>query len=60
MNEFEKLEALVAEARTDASAFYEKGNKAAGTRLRVKLKGIKTQANEIRANVTDIKKADKE
>lgn len=59
MDEFLKLEALIADARPDAVSFYEKGNKAAGTRLRVKLQGIKVQANEIRANVQDIKNADK-
>lgn len=41
MSAFIKLKELVAATEADATAFYEKGNKAAGTRLRKALQEIK-------------------
>jgi hypothetical protein len=41
MSAFKKLKELVAAAVADATAFYEKGNKAAGTRLRKSIPGNK-------------------
>ncbi|HBH25102.1 MAG TPA: histone H1 [Cytophagales bacterium] len=55
MELFEQLENVVAEAKKDAEAFYGKGNKAAGTRLRKAMMDIKNLAGDIRKNVTDIK-----
>lgn len=60
MEKFEELENAVRDARDEAEKFYNKGVKAAGTRLRVKLQQVKSLANDIRANVSDIKNADKD
>lgn len=42
MKKFEELNTLVATLEKDAAAFYEKNNKAAGTRLRGALQNAKT------------------
>jgi hypothetical protein len=55
MELFEKLEAVVAEARNDAEKFYGKGNKAAGTRLRKAMQDLKGLAQEIRVEVQNSK-----
>ena len=55
MKKFEELKALVATAEKDATAFYDKGNKAAGTRLRGALQQLKVLATTIRKEVTDQK-----
>jgi archaellum component FlaC len=55
MKKFEELKDLVASAENDAKAFYDKGNKAAGTRLRNALQQIKVAATDIRKEVTEIK-----
>lgn len=52
MSAFTKLKELVAATEADATAFYEKGNKAAGTRLRKALQEIKVLAQEGRNEVT--------
>ena len=52
MDEYEKLKRLVAEAEGD----YQKaigGNKAAGTRVRKSMQGIKDQAQAIRVRVLE-------
>ena len=55
MELFTKLEALLVSAKVDAEAFYTKGNKAAGTRLRVAMLEVKKTAHEIRQEVSGIK-----
>ena len=55
MSSFAKLKDLVASTETDAVAFHEKGNKAAGTRLRKALQEIKVLAQAARAEVTELK-----
>nr|WP_121271790.1 histone H1 [Pedobacter schmidteae] len=55
MSAFDKLKELVAVAEADAAAFYTKGNKAAGTRLRKAFQDIKVAAQEGRAEVTELK-----
>lgn len=55
MEKFNELKELLASAEQDAVAFYEKGNKAAGTRLRNALQQTKNLAQDIRNNVTEIK-----
>jgi len=55
MSAFAKLKELVAAAEADATAFYTKGNKAAGTRLRKAFQEIKTTAQQGRAEVTELK-----
>ncbi|GGI23353.1 MULTISPECIES: histone H1 [Pedobacter] len=52
MSAFTKLKELVAATEADATAFYEKGNKAAGTRLRKAFQEIKVLAQEGRNEVT--------
>ena len=55
MNKFNELKALVAKAEQDAASFYEKGNKAAGTRLRNSMQQVKVAASDIRKEVTEKK-----
>jgi len=57
MSAIAKLKDLVGSAEIDAAKFYEKGNSAAGTRLRKALQEIKVTAQEIRQDVTTKKKA---
>lgn len=52
METFQKLKELVLSAENDANAFFEKGNKAAGTRLRNALQQTKALAQDIRNEVT--------
>jgi hypothetical protein len=51
MEKINALKELVATAEKDAGAFYDKGNKAAGTRLRNALQLIKVLATNIRKDV---------
>jgi hypothetical protein len=51
MKKFEELTSV----ENDAKAFYDKGNKAAGTRLRNALQQIKVTSTDIRKEVTEIK-----
>lgn len=55
MNSFEKLKELIGATEADATAFYEKGNKAAGTRLRKAYMEIKNLASAGRNEVTELK-----
>jgi len=55
MEKFTKLKELVASMEVDADKFYTKGSGAAGTRVRKALQEIKTLAQEIRNEVTEIK-----
>ena len=57
MEKFQKVKELIAAAEADATAFYEKGNKAAGTRLRNAMQQLKVVAQEIRNEVTEKKNA---
>ena len=57
MEKFTALKELVASAEKEATAFYEKSNKAAGTRLRNALQQIKVAATYIRKEVTEKKNA---
>lgn len=56
MDKFAKLKELISAAETDADKFYNKGNSAAGTRLRGAMQQLKRLAQEIRTEVTDQKK----
>ena len=51
----EQLIALLEEVKTDYHKFYEKGNNAAGTRVRKAMQEIKTAAQEIRIDVQNTK-----
>ncbi len=48
---YSKLVSMVKELESDFTAFYEKGNKAAGTRVRKGMQDMKTLAQEIRLDV---------
>lgn len=52
MEKFEELKALVASIEEDAAKFYEKGNKAAGVRLRKGLQEIRTLSQALRQDVS--------
>jgi len=54
MNELlDNLVELVEGIREDAAKFEEKGNKAAGTRVRKAMQGIKATAQDVRAYVSE-------
>ena len=55
MNRYEELEALLVSLKNDFNSFYEKGNKAAGTRVRKGMLELKDKAQEIRKEVQEIK-----
>ncbi len=59
MEDFQKLKDLILSAESDATAFFEKGNKAAGTPLRNALQHTKTLAQELRNEVTKKKNSEK-
>jgi hypothetical protein len=48
MEKFNALKELIAQTDRDAAAFYNKGNKAAGTRLRNAMQQLKVTAADIR------------
>ena len=52
MNRFEELKTLVLSLEDEFHKFYEKDNKAAGTRVRKGMQTLKKIAQEIRANVS--------
>jgi hypothetical protein len=55
MEKFEKVKELIAATEADATAFFDKGNKAAGTRVRNAMQQLKVMAQEIRTEVTEKK-----
>ena len=57
MQAYEHLKALVAEVEADV-AKAEGGNKAAGTRVRKQMQGIKKAAQEIRNGILELKSAE--
>jgi len=59
MERIEQLEVLVAEARVEATKFYENGNASAGVRLRKKMAEIQVLTKQVRIDVSQIKNADK-
>lgn len=55
MEKFNQIKELIATVEQDVDAFYTKGNKAAGTRVRNGMQKLKVLATEIRAQVTELK-----
>ena len=55
MSKFEELKDLVEGLELDFKQFYEKNNKAAGTRVRKAMQDIKKMAQDIRVEVQDMK-----
>jgi hypothetical protein len=54
-NRFEELKSLVLSLEEDFTKFYQKGNKAAGTRVRKGMQDMKNLAQEIRVEVQSSK-----
>ncbi len=59
MSRIEQVKGMVAELEDDMNKFYEKGNKAAGTRARKKLQELKKVSQEIRLEIQDMKNTGK-
>jgi len=59
MEKLQEFKALIETAEKEGQAFYEKNNKAAGTRLRNALKQIKVVATGLRKDVTERRNAEK-
>ncbi len=55
MSRFSEIKDLVLSLESDFEKFYEKGNQAAGTRVRSGMQTLKDLAQEIRKEVQDIK-----
>ena len=55
MKRFEQLKDLVMSLEDDFEKFYDKGNQAAGTRVRKGMQEMKNLAQEIRIEVQNIK-----
>lgn len=56
MGKFEDLKSLVESMNEDYSKFVEKGNSAAGTRVRKTLQEIKKLAQDMRVEISEKKK----
>jgi len=55
MNEFEAIKSMLMSLDKDFEKFYDKGNNAAGTRVRKGLQDLKNKCQEIRLEVQDRK-----
>ena len=55
MKKFEELKNLVMGLESDFEKFYEKGNNAAGTRVRKDMQDLKNMAQDIRVEVQEKK-----
>ncbi|MFU8811724.1 MAG: histone H1 [Balneolaceae bacterium] len=58
MSRIDDVKTLMAELEDDMDKFYNKGNKAAGTRARKSLQSLKKLAQEIRLEIQDMKNKD--
>lgn len=52
-----EIQEVLNSVQEDATKFYEKGNKAAGTRVRKAMQQIKSLAQDVRVNVSETNKA---
>ncbi|MFC4874365.1 histone H1 [Negadavirga shengliensis] len=59
MSRFNEVKDLISGLEGDFEKFYDKGNKAAGTRVRNGMNEIKKLAQDIRKEVTDMKNSKK-
>lgn len=57
MGKFEDLKSLVESMNEDYAKFSEKGNSAAGTRVRKTLQDVKKLAQEMRVEISEKKKS---
>jgi len=55
MSRLEEVKSLMNDLEQDMTKFYEKGNKAAGTRARKQLQDLKKLSQEIRLEIQDMK-----
>ena len=55
MKRFEQLKEMLSSLEDDFSKFYDKGNQAAGTRVRKGMQDMKNLAQEIRIEVQNMK-----
>jgi len=55
MSRIDEVKNLMSELEGDLDKFYNKGNKAAGTRARKSLQDLKKLAQDIRLEIQDIK-----
>lgn len=55
MDKFKGLKELLVSVEADAEKFYNKGNSAAGTRLRNAMQQLKGIATDVRKEVTELK-----
>lgn len=55
MEKYNKLKELIIAIEDDFSKFYEKGNKAAGTRARKAMQDVKVIAQDIRKDIQESK-----
>lgn len=55
MEKFSKVKEVLASVEADVEKFYNSGNNAAGTRVRKAMQDLKVLAQEIRAEVTELK-----
>lgn len=54
-DQFKELKALIEGLSSDAEKFYDRGNSAAGTRIRKGMQDVKNLAQELRINIQDLK-----
>lgn len=59
MSRFDEMSELLDQLEPDINKFYEKGNKAAGTRARKTLQQMKKKAQEIRMEIQEWKNTGK-
>lgn len=59
MKRFDQIRDLVMSMEGDFQKFYEKGNQAAGTRVRKGMQDLKNMAQEIRLEVQNMKNENK-
>lgn len=57
MSRFEELKGFVENMEEDFTKFYQKGNKAAGTRVRKGMQELKRKAQDIRVEIQEKKNA---
>lgn len=55
MDKFIEVKRMIEELEGDVDKFYNKGNKAAGTRIRKGMQQLKTMAQDIRIEVQNMK-----
>jgi hypothetical protein len=55
MSRIDEVKNLVSELEVDLEKFYDKGNKAAGTRARKQLQELKKLSQDIRLEIQDMK-----